>query len=344
MKPMQDQRVTLAHGSGGKAMRDLIQNMFVRTFDNATLGALEDQAIFPLPELLRYGNRLAFTTDSYVVHPLFFPGGNIGELAVNGTVNDLAVGGARPLYLSCSMVMEEGLSMDVLAQVVHSMKRAADHARVTIVTGDTKVVERGSADKLFINTTGIGVVPEEISLSAQRAQPGDTIVTNGFIGNHGVAVLLARNELALESNVESDTQPLHDLIAKMLEVCPAIRSLRDATRGGIATVLNEFATAAGVSMLLHESSIPLKDSVRGACELLGLDPLYLANEGKLIAIVPPDLAQSLITAMQTHPAGEHSAIIGTVQESPPGTVLMSTTFGGTRMVDTLTGEQLPRIC
>ncbi len=341
---MREPRVTLVHGSGGKAMRDLIQNMFVNTFDNPLLATLEDQAVFPIQELLQHGNRLAFTTDSYVVHPLFFPGGNIGKLAVNGTVNDLAVSGARPLYLSCGMVMEEGLSMDTLAQVVDSMKQAADHAGVTIVTGDTKVVERGAADKLFINTAGIGVVPTDISISAQRAQPGDAIVTNGFIGDHGVAILLARNELALESHVESDTQPLHDLIARMLDVCPGIRSLRDATRGGVATVLNEFAVAAGVSMHLQESAMPIRESVRGACEILGLDPLYLANEGKLVAIVPQDRAQQLITVMRTHPAGEQSAIIGIVKESPRGTVLLSTTFGGTRIVDTLVGEQLPRIC
>ena len=325
-------------------MRDLIQNVFVSTFNNPILEALEDQALLPLQEILPHGNRLAFTTDSYVVHPLFFPGGNIGELAVNGTVNDLAVSGARPLYLSCSMVMEEGLSMDTLSQVVDSMKRAADRAGVAIVTGDTKVVERGSADKLFINTSGIGVVPEGISLSAQRARPGDAIVTNGFIGDHGIAILLARNELALESNVESDTQPLHDLIAQMLTVCPDIRCMRDATRGGVATVLNEFATAAGVSIRLFESSLPIKESIRGACEILGLDPLYLANEGKLVAIVPQDQAQKLILTMQQHPVGQHSAIIGTVEESPAGTVLLSTSFGGTRIVDTLVGEQLPRIC
>ena len=338
------QRVTLAHGSGGKAMRDLIQNVFVKTFDNPFLEALEDQALFPLQELVQHGNQLAFTTDSYVVDPLFFPGGNIGELAVYGTVNDLAVSGARPLYLSCSMVMEEGLPMDVLMQVVNSMKRAADQAGVTIATGDTKVVERGAADKLFINTAGIGVVPEGIVISGQHAQPGDAIVTNGCIGDHGVAILLARNELALESNVESDTQPLHELIGHMLEVCPTIRSIRDATRGGVATVLNEFASAAGVSMYVNESSIPIRESVRGACEILGLDPLYLANEGKLVAIVPQDCAKQLVSTMRKHPFGEESAIIGTVKESPQGTVVLTTAFGGSRIVDTLVGEQLPRIC
>ena len=320
-KKNRDERVTLAHGSGGKAMRELIQHVFIRGFDNPVLEALEDQAIIPFQELLQYGNRLAFTTDSYVVHPLFFPGGNIGELAVNGTVNDLAVSGARPLFLSCSMVMEEGLSMDTLVQVVESMKQAADRAGVAIVTGDTKVVERGSADKLFINTAGIGVVPEGISISAQQARPGDAILTNGFMGDHGVAILLARNELALESNVESDSQPLHDLIARMLEVCPDVRCMRDATRGGVATVLNEFASASGVSMHLDEPKVPIRESVRGACEILGLDPLYLANEGKIVAVVPPGQAKNLIAVMRKHPAGTHSAIIGTVKESPVGTVL-----------------------
>jgi len=343
-KKMRDERITLAHGSGGKAMRGLIENMFVRTFNNPILEALEDQAIFPLQELSQHGHQLAFTTDSYVVHPLFFPGGNIGELAVHGTVNDLAVSGARPLYLSCSMIMEEGLSMESLAQIVLSMKQAADQAGVAIVTGDTKVVERGSADKLFINTAGIGIIPEGICISAHGARPGDAIVTNGFIGDHGVAILLARNELALEANVESDTQPLNDLIAQMLSICPDIRSMRDATRGGVATVLNEFATAAGVSMHLDESAIPMRESVRGACEILGLDPLYLANEGKLVAIVPQERAEQLVATMQRHPLGTHSAIIGTVKESPRGTVLLSTTFGGSRIVDTLVGEQLPRIC
>ena len=325
-------------------MRELIQQVFVRGFNNPVLEALEDQATLPIQELLQHGNRLAFSTDSYVVHPLFFPGGNIGELAVNGTVNDLAVSGARPLFLSCSMVMEEGLSMDTLVQVVDSMKQAADRAGVTIVTGDTKVVERGSADKLFINTAGIGVVPDGISISAQQAQPGDAILTNGFMGDHGVAILLARNELALESDVESDSQPLHDLIACMLEVCPDVRCMRDATRGGVATVLNEFASASGVSMHLDESAVPIRESVRGACEILGLDPLYLANEGKLVAVVPPDQAENLLATMQKHPAGTYSAKIGTVKESPEGTVLLSTTFGGIRIVDTLVGEQLPRIC
>ncbi len=343
-KKIRDDRITLAHGAGGRAMRELIQRLFVSTFDNPILDALEDQAMLPLQDMVQQGDRLAFTTDTYVVHPLFFPGGNIGELAVNGTVNDLAVSGARPRYLACGLVMEEGLPMKTLEQVVTAMKHAADEAGVTIVTGDTKVVERGSADKLFINTTGIGIIPKGIALSAQRAQPGDAIVTNGFIGDHGVAILLARNELSLESNVESDTQPLHDLIAWMLQVCPDIRCIRDATRGGIGTVLNEFATSSGVAMHLKESTIPIRESVRGACEILGLDPLYLANEGKLLAIVPSNRVDDLLSIMKEHPAGKNSAIIGNVEKTPPGTVLLSSHFGGTRIVDMLVGDQLPRIC
>ncbi len=342
--PMRDPCITMAHGSGGKAMRELIEQLFVKAFHNPLLAALEDQAIIPLDALREKGTRLAFTTDSYVVNPLFFPGGSIGELAVYGTINDLAVSGAVPLFLSCGLILEEGLSIETLVQVVARMKEAAAAARVTIVTGDTKVVERGAADKLFINTAGIGVIRSDVPISASRASPGDIVVTNGFIGDHGIAILLARNELALESTVGSDTQPLHDLVRLMLEVCPDIHCMRDATRGGIATVVNEFATASHVGIHLSEVAIPVRDSVRGACELLGLDPLYLANEGKLVGVVPRKQATALIEAMRSHPAGEHSAIIGEVKESPCGAVVMATTFGGSRVVDTLVGDQLPRIC
>ena len=342
--PSEDQRITLAHGSGGKAMRELIQKLLVATFDNAILGALEDQATISLGELLQWGDRLAFTTDSYVVDPLFFPGGNIGELAVNGTVNDLAVCGSRPNFLSCGLVIEEGFSLKMLKQIVESMKQAADRVGVTIVTGDTKVVEKGSADKLFINTAGIGVIREGISIAATKAKPGDAIITNGYIGDHGVAILLARNDLALESTVQSDTQPVYDLISHMLEVCPDIHCLRDATRGGLATVLNEFASSSNVSMHIHEVHLPIRESVRGACEILGLDPLYLANEGKIAAVVPAENAHELVEAMRKHSIGQNSAIIGSVNESPAGTVMLSTTFGGTRIIDTLVGDQLPRIC
>jgi len=297
-----------------------------------------------LGELLQYGDRLAFTTDSYVVDPLFFPGGNIGELAVNGTVNDLAVSGACPLFLSCGLVIEEGFPLDTLTQIVRSMKHAADRAGVSIVTGDTKVVEKGSADKLFINTAGIGVIREGISIAATQAQPGDAIITNGFIGDHGVAILLARNELALEATVHSDTQPVNNLVSHMLDVCSNIHCLRDATRGGLATVLNEFASASTVSIQIQENRLPIRESVRGACEILGLDPLYLANEGKIVAVVPSEVAPELVDAMREHPLGKESAIIGFVKASPAGTVMFVTTFGGTRILDTLVGDQLPRIC
>ena len=339
-----DQRITLAHGSGGKAMRELIQNLLVPTFKNSILEALEDQATIPLEELLQKGDRLAFTTDSYVVDPLIFPGGNIGELAVNGTVNDLAVSGARPLFLSCALVMEEGLPLQTLTHILEAMKHAADRAGVAIVTGDTKVVEKGSADKLFINTAGIGVIPAGVSIASTQAQPGDAILTNGFIGDHGVAVLMARNDMALESPIESDTQPVHDLVGHMLNICQDIHCLRDVTRGGLATVLNELASASKVAMYIEESHLPIRESVRGACEILGLDPLYLANEGKIVAIVPSSFAPQLLEGMRNHPVGKDSAIIGIVKESPAGTVMLSTTFGGMRIVDTLVGDQLPRIC
>ncbi len=341
---MQGQCITLAHGSGGKAMRELVEELFVAAFDNPLLAAMDDQAVVPLDELQAQGNRLAFTTDSYVVSPLVFPGGSIGELAVNGTINDLAMSGATPRFLSCGMILEEGLPIGELADIVHRMREAAIRSGVTIVTGDTKVVERGAADKLFINTAGIGIIKPGVAIGSDRARPGDAVILNGAIGDHGIAILLARNELALESSVESDTQPLHSLVAAMLDACPEIHCLRDATRGGVATVLNEFAASSKVGIRVTESSLPLHESVRGACEILGLDPLYLANEGKLVAIVPREQAQTVVEAMRRHPAGLESAIIGEVVEASPGGVVMATAFGGTRVVDTLVGDQLPRIC
>lgn len=341
---MRDNRITLAHGSGGKAMRELIEHLFVEAFDNPLLAAMEDQAVVSLEDLRRQGTKLAFTTDSYVVNPLFFPGGSIGELAVHGTINDLAVSGATPLFLSCGMILEEGLPIETLGRVVGRMREAAVLAGVAVVTGDTKVVERGAADKLFVNTAGIGVIREDVEISAARAQPGDVVITNGPIGDHGIAILLARNELALESAVESDTQPLHELVRTMINVCPDIHCLRDATRGGVATVLNEFAGTSEVAIHLMETAIPIHEGVRGACEILGLDPLYLANEGKLVAVVPRDRADVVLEAMRRHPTGQGSAIIGEVKDSPKGAVLMATAFGGMRVVDTLVGDQLPRIC
>ncbi len=336
--------ITLAHGSGGKAMRDLIDDLFVGGYGNDLLAALEDQARIELSELQACGNRLAMTTDSFVVDPLFFSGGDIGKLAVAGTVNDLAVGGAVPLYLSCGMIIEEGLPVADLRRVVASMKATANEAGVQIVTGDTKVVHRGSADKLFINTAGIGVIPAGIDIRSDRARPGDAILVNGFIGDHGAAIVDARDELALENPIESDCQPLADLVRVMLDACPNLHCLRDATRGGIATVINEFAQASGCAMRLDESALPIRDEVRGICELLGLDPLYLANEGKLVAICPPEHSDRLLEAMREHPAGRHATCIGEVTERPRGTVVLATAFGSERIVDMLVGDQLPRIC
>lgn len=341
---VKDTAITLAHGSGGKAMRDLIDDIFVGSFDNPILSQLEDQATIPLAKLISQGDRLAFTTDSYVVDPLFFPGSNIGELAINGTVNDLAVSGAKPLYLTCSMIMEEGLPVETLRQVVLSMKTAADAAGVQVVTGDTKVVHRGSADKLFINTAGIGVIREGVSISAHHIQPGDAVIINGQLGDHGAAILIARGELALSTEIKSDCQPLNGLVDAILAVCPQIHAMRDATRGGVATVLNEFAQSSEVGIRLDEASIPIREEVRGVCEILGLDPLYLANEGKLVVIVPRSHAESVVSAMKSHPAGEDSCIVGEVIDSPTGVVLLQTAFGAERIVDMLVGDQLPRIC
>ena len=341
---LRDSHINLAHGSGGKAMRDLIEDVFVGAFDNPMLAAMEDQAVFSLADLARHGNRLAFTTDTFVVDPLIFPGGDIGTLAVAGTVNDLAMSGATPLFLSCGMVLEEGLSADVLRRVVASMKRTAEQAGVSIVTGDTKVVERGAADKLFINTAGVGVVPEGVNISARNARVGDVVIINGHLGDHGTAILIARNQLGVECDVASDCQPLGGLVAAMIAACPDIHCLRDATRGGVATVLNEFAESSDVAIRIHESALPIREEVKGACEILGLDPLYLANEGKLVAIVPGDRADQVLTAMRAHPAGRHAAIIGEITEAPAGVVVLHTVFGGQRIVDMLVGEQLPRIC
>jgi hydrogenase expression/formation protein HypE len=341
---VRDSHITLAHGSGGKAMRDLIDDIFVRNFDNPILSQLEDQASFNLAYLSQQGDRLAFTTDSYVVDPLFFPGSDIGELAINGTINDLAVSGAKPLYLTCSVILEEGLPVATLRRVATSMQAAANKAGVQIVTGDTKVVHRGAADKLFINTAGIGIIPAKINISAHNIKPGDVVIINGDLGNHGAAILIARGELALETDIESDCQPLHDLVATILNVCPQIHAMRDATRGGLATVLNEFALSSDVGIRLNENSIPVREEVKGICEILGLDPLYLANEGKLVVVVAGENAHTVLSAMKSHPAGKDACIIGEITSSPPGVVLLKTAFGTERIVDMLVGDQLPRIC
>ncbi len=332
--------ITLAHGAGGKAMHDLIEALFVEGFGRPGDHPLEDQARLPLPEA---GERLAFTTDSYVVDPLFFPGGDIGTLAVNGTVNDLAVGGARPLYLSCGMVIEEGLPVDTLRRVVQSMKTAAEAAGVAIVTGDTKVVHRGAADKLFINTAGVGAIPAGRDIRSDRARPGDCVLVNGPLGDHGAAIVDARGEMALENAIQSDCQPLNDLVESLLDACPEVRCMRDATRGGLATVLNEFAEASGVRIRLLEEALPVRPEVRGMCELLGLDPLYLANEGRLVAVVPGEARETALQTMRDHPAGREAMVVGEVEPGSPR-VTLQTAFGGQRILDMLVGEQLPRIC
>lgn len=335
--------ITLAHGSGGRAMHQLVDGLIRQTFANPLLAEGEDQARIPLAALTAAGDRLAFTTDSYVVTPLEFPGGNIGTLAINGTVNDLAVGGAKPLYLSCGFILEEGLELETFARILQAMKLAADEAGVQIVTGDTKVVQRGGADKLFINTAGVGVMPSGANPSAGRAQCGDVVIVNGWLGDHGAAILNARGDLALDADIESDCAPLNRLVAAMFAGCPDIHSLRDATRGGLATVLNEFAAHSGVNFVLKEESLPVRTPVRGMCEILGLDPLYLANEGKLVAVVPAEAAQAVLGAMQRIPEGRASCIIGEVMAGD-GHVILQTAFGGERIVDMLPGEQLPRIC
>ncbi len=338
------QSIDMSHGSGGKAMRDLIEDIFLGSFDNDLLAPLEDQARIDLSLLTAQGNRLAFTTDSYVVHPIFFNGGDIGTLAINGTVNDLAVGGAIPLYLTCGMIIEEGLAVEDLRLIATSMKTAASKAGVKIVSGDTKVVERGAADKIFINTSGIGVIPAHINVGAGNAQAGDVVLINGHLGDHGAAIIGARGDLALENNIASDCCALNHLISDLLKACPEVHCLRDATRGGVATVLNEFARASEVCIKIDEKALPIRAEVRGICEILGIDPLYLANEGKLVAVVPASYAQVALEAMRQNEAGKDSTIIAEIFAAPKETVILKTIFGGERIVDMLVGDQLPRIC
>ena len=335
--------ITLAHGSGGRAMHELVDQLIRQVFSNPLLDQGEDQARIPLAELNALGNRLAFTTDSYVVTPLEFPGGNIGTLAINGTVNDLAVGGATPLYLSCGFIIEEGLALETFKRILAAMRSAADAAGVAIVTGDTKVVQRGGADQLFINTAGVGVIAEGFNPSASGAQVGDVVIVNGYLGDHGAAILNARGDLALDADIASDCAPLNRLVAAMFAACPAIHCLRDATRGGLATVLNEFAERSQVNIVLDEAQLPIRQPVRGMCEILGLDPLYLANEGKLVAVVPASDAEAVLTAMRQIPEGQDACVVGQVTAGK-GYVILQTGFGGERIVDMLPGEQLPRIC
>jgi hydrogenase expression/formation protein HypE len=336
--------VTLAHGAGGRAMKDLIDDVFVAAFDNDFLAPLEDQARLDLAALATQGDRLAFTSDSYVIDPLFFPGGDIGKLAVCGTINDLAVGGAVPLYLSCAVIVEEGASVEMLRTIARSMAETARGAGVRIVTGDTKVVNKGACDGLFITTSGIGVIRQGLELGAHLARAGDVILVSGTLGDHGAAVVSARGDMAIQTPVESDCAALHEMIGALLARAPGTRCLRDATRGGVATVLNEIAAASGVAIEIDEERLPVREEVRGCCEILGLDPLYLANEGKIVAVVSPEEATQALMALREHPLGKHASAIGIVTAAEPGRVVMRTSFGGRRIVDMLVGEQLPRIC
>lgn len=336
---MNSKVILLAHGSGGKTTHQLIDSLFVSHFKNVILSDLTDAALLSVS-----GDKILFTTDSYVVDPIFFPGGDIGKLAVHGTVNDLAVCGGKPLYLSLSLILEEGFPLEQLNVITQSIAEAAGDANVMIVTGDTKVVEHGSADKIFINTAGIAQLHDGACLSIKNIRPGDAIVLSGTIGDHGIAIMLEREGLQFEAQVTSDSAPLHGMVADMMQEAAAIRFMRDPTRGGIATILNEICSQSNLGITIYEAKIPIKPQVASACEILGLDPLYIANEGKLIAIVDPAHAEKILTIMRQNRYGTDAAIIGTVTEDLPGTVILKTTIGGSRIVDMLTGEQLPRIC
>ncbi|MBK8209589.1 MAG: hydrogenase expression/formation protein HypE [Rhodospirillales bacterium] len=332
-------RIDLGHGSGGRAMAQLIEELFEAQFDNPMLSQRNDQACFPVQ-----AGRMVMTTDGFVISPLFFPGGDIGSLAVHGTINDVAMAGARPLYLACGMILEEGFPLADLRRIVASMAGAAKDAGVPIVTGDTKVVERGKGDGIFITTTGVGVVPDGVNIGADRARPGDAVLLSGSIGDHGTAVLSKRESLSFETEIVSDSAALHGLVAEMVAIVPGIHVMRDPTRGGLAALLNEIAVESGVGIIVRESAIPVVPAVQGACELLGLDPLYVANEGKLCAFCAPEDAERLLAVMSGHPLGRNAAIIGEVIEDDRSFVQMRTTLGGSRIVDWLAGEQLPRIC
>lgn len=338
--PMSDYpKVLLAHGGGGSLSHKMIEELFLTQFHNEQLDELHDGATLEIN-----GMRLAFSTDSFVVDPLFFPGGDIGMLSVNGTVNDLAMCGAAPLYLSAAFIIEEGFSMDELRRIVHSMSDAAAKAGVRLVTGDTKVVDKGKGDKIFINTSGIGMIQEGVDISPKNARPGDKILLSGRIAEHGIAIMSVREGLEFESEIQSDCAPLNTLVASMLRASNQIHVLRDPTRGGVASALNEIAESAKVGMMIHEERIPIGEAVKGACEILGFDPLYVANEGKLLAIVEASDSERILSAMRAHSLGRDSAIIGEVVSGNAGAVLMKSLVGGTRTVDMLSGEQLPRIC
>ncbi|HEX7994071.1 MAG TPA: hydrogenase expression/formation protein HypE [Streptosporangiaceae bacterium] len=336
---VREDRITMSHGAGGKATQSLIEAIFLDAFRNPRLEPLEDAARLEVG-----ASRLALTTDSYVVSPLFFPGGNIGDLAVNGTVNDLAVAGATPLYLSAGFILEEGFPVEDLTRITASMRVAADIAGVEVVTGDTKVVQRGKADGCYINTAGVGLVGEDLDLGVANARPGDAVIVSGPIGDHGVTILLARGELDIEADLISDTAPLNGLVSSLLTQTPGVRALRDATRGGVATILNEIAKAANVGVLVNEDAIPVRAEVRGAAELLGIDPMYVACEGRMVVVVDPAHADAALQALHGQEAGAEAAVIGHVVADPAGVVQLRTAFGGTRIVDLLVGDPLPRIC
>jgi hydrogenase expression/formation protein HypE len=339
---LRDEKITLSHGSGGKATHNLIEGVFAPAFSNPMLDPMDDSATFAVNGT---GQRLAFTTDTYVVSPLFFPGGDIGELAVHGTINDLAIAGAAPLYLSAGFILEEGFPISELRRIVASMAQAAREAGVAIVTGDTKVVQRGKADGVFINTAGVGLLRATWPLGQTHLQPGDKVLLSGPVGDHGIAIMLTREALDIETDVQSDTAPLHTLVAALLEAAgDGLHCLKDPTRGGVATTLNEMALGSEVAIALDEHSIPVRAGVRGACEILGLDPLTIANEGKLIALVAADKAEAALAAMRAHPLGREAALIGAVQAEPPGMVFLRTDIGGMRVLDMLVGDPLPRIC
>jgi len=336
---VKEPRITMSHGAGGKASRTLTEAIFLDAFSNPVLEELEDAASLSVG-----GARLAFSTDSFVVSPLFFPGGDIGDLAVNGTVNDLAMTGARPLFLSAGFILEEGFPVDDLRRIVASMAAAATRAGVTVVTGDTKVVQRGKGDGCYINTAGVGVLEREVTLRASGVRPGDAVLVSGPIGEHGVTILLARGELDIEADLDSDTAPLNELAAALLDAVPGVRMMRDATRGGVATILNEVAVAAQVSVVVNEAAVPMLPVVTGACELLGIDPLYVACEGRFVTVVDGAQAEAALAALRANPLGAGAAVIGRIKDDPPGLVLLKTSFGGTRIVDLLVGDPLPRIC
>jgi len=336
---MAEDKILLAHGSGGRLTHDLIKEIFLPRFSNPFLKPLDDSA-----KITNRQGSIGFTTDSYVVNPIFFPGGDIGKLAVCGTVNDLSMIGAIPFYLSLSLIIEEGFSIELLQQIASSIHKTAEKAGVSIVTGDTKVVEHGAADQLFVNTSGIGWIKPGINLSGINAKPGDHILLSGYLGDHEIAILSQREGFKFQGELQSDCAPLNDLVEKMLDACPSIRCMRDPTRGGLATTLNEIASMSNVGMVIEEEKIPIRESVRGICELLGLDPLYLANEGKLIAICPPNEAERLLEAMKSHPLGRNAEVIGIVTEENRKRVTLHTLIGGHRILDMLSGGQYPRIC